>query len=547
MPRASALPPERPQPQDAPGVHGKERVLPPYGRWALPIAAVLGAASVAAFAPLGAFPLVWLTLGGLYGLLARARTVAAGAWLGGAFGFGFFGAGVSWVYVSLSVFGGMPAAAAAAATLAFCAGLALFPAAAGALFVRLAPQPGDESSPGRRAGFVFARVGLFAALWALSEWLRGFLFTGFPWLAVGYAQTPPSPLAGFAPLFGVFGVGLLTAALGGLLAETLRGLAGARRASGRSAAGVGVRSGTTVGLPLVAACLLLAGGAGLRAIEWTEPFGEPTSVALLQGNVPLEMKWRPERFGESLDTYYRLALEHPARLTVLPETALPVFLEQAPRDYLDALAALAAREQGDVLFGIASGDSERYLNTAVSVGVSPSQRYAKSHLVPFGEFTPPGFSWFMSALSIPMSDFTPGATTQPPLAIAGQQVAVNICYEDVFGSEIIRALPQATLLVNLSNVAWFGDSLAPQQHLQIAQMRALESGRMMLRATNTGMTAIIAADGRVQAALPTFTRDALTGTVHGYRGSTPYVRFGDWPLLHLALLLLIVALATRRR
>lgn len=457
------------------------------------------------------------------------RTAAAGALLGGAFGLGYFGAGVSWVYVSLSVFGGMPMAAAAGATLAFCAYLALFPALAGALFVRFAPAPW------------LARALFFAALWALSEWLRGVLFTGFPWLAIAYSQTPPSPLAGFAPLAGVVGVGLLTALLAALLVELLSGL----RTGGAATPG-GQRRSFAAALPLLAAALLLAGGAGLRTISWTAAQGEPFSVALLQGNVAQDVKWRPETFAESLATYHRLALDHPAKLTVLPETALPVFYERAPRDYLDELVRLAAREQGDLVFGIVTGDGERYANAALSLGVSPGQRYAKSHLVPFGEFTPPGFSWFMHALDIPMSDFTPGEAKQAPLAIAGQQVAINICYEDLFGSEIIRALPQATLLVNLSNVAWFGDSLAPAQHLQIAQMRALETGRMMLRATNTGMTAIVGADGRVQAVLPPFTRDALTGEVQGYSGTTPYVRWGDAPALLLAVLLLGLG-ALRRR
>ncbi|MBK1681331.1 apolipoprotein N-acyltransferase [Rhodocyclus tenuis] len=499
--------------------------------WQVVVAALLGAASVAAFAPLAWFPLLWLTLGGCYWLLNRVRTAGAGALLGGAFGLGFFGAGVSWVYVSLSVFGGMPMPAAAAATLAFCACLSFFPALAGALFVRFAPASW------------LARVLFFAALWALSEWLRGVLFTGFPWLSIAYSQTPPSPLAGFAPLAGVVGVGLLTALLAALLMELLSGLlprGAAIRAGQRR-----VLSGFPL-LPLLAVTLLLAGGASLRTINWTAPQGEPFSVALLQGNVAQDVKWRPETFAESLSAYHRLALDHPAKLTVLPETALPVFYERAPRDYLDELARLAARADGDLVFGIVTGDGERYANTALSLGVSPGQRYAKSHLVPFGEFTPPGFSWFMDALDIPMSDFTPGALKQAPLAIAGQQVAINICYEDLFGSEIIRALPQATLLVNLSNVAWFGDSLAPAQHLQIAQMRALETGRMMLRATNTGMTAIVGVDGRVQAVLPPFTRDALTGEVQGYSGTTPYVRWGDVPALLLAVLLLGLG-ALRRR
>jgi len=486
-------------------------------------ALLLGAASVLAYAPLGWFPLLWLTLGGLFGLLGIAATTREGARLGAAFGFGLFLAGVSWVYVSLSVFGGMPAPLAGLATFLFCAVLTVFPTLVGALFVRFAP-----------AGWL-RRALLFAALWVLTEWLRGWVFTGFPWLAIGYAQAPPSPLAGFAPLFGVYGVSLLSALLGALLFEVLKGRFAGQTLSAQP-------------WPLAAVGLLLLAGGLLSEVRWTAARGEPLSVALLQGNVAQDLKWRPEKFADSLRTYYRLALEHPAQLTVLPETALPAFLDQVPRDYLDDLKKLAMRRQGDLLFGIALADAidqARYANGAVSIGASAQQTYAKSHLVPFGEFVPLGFSWFLAMAHIPMSDFTPGAARQAPLRIAGQQVAVNICYEDAFGEEIIRALPEATLLVNLSNVAWFGDSLAPAQHLQMAQMRALETGRMMLRATNTGMTAIVGADGHVQAVLPPFTRAALVGEVRGYAGTTPFVRWGNWPVIVFALLL--AALVVRRQ
>lgn len=497
-------------------------------------ALLLGASSVLAYAPLGWFPLVWLTLGGLFGLLGACATVREGARLGAAFGFGMFIAGVSWVYVSLSVFGGMPAPVAGLATFLFCAGLAILPAIVGALFVGFSPLSW------------LPRALYFAALWALSEWVRGWIFTGFPWLAIGYSQSPPSPLAGFAPLFGVYGVSLICALLAALVYEVFR-----RWLSAESCSTAGGLSWLRwcPALPLLTVATLLASGGLLRDVRWTEPQGEPVSVALLQGNIAQDMKWRPEKFTDSLRTYYRLAQAHPAQLTVLPETALPAFLEQVPGEYLDELKKLAMRQHGDMLFGIALGAADTgglgYANGAVSLGTAVQQQYSKSHLVPFGEFVPPGFAWFLAMAQIPMSDFTAGAKQQAPLNIAGQKVAVNICYEDAFGEEIIRTLPEATLLANLSNVAWFGDSLAPAQHLQIAQMRALESGRMMLRATNTGMTAIVGVDGHVQAVLPPFTRDALVGEVQGYSGATPFVRWGNWPAIVCALLLL--ALCARRR
>ena len=489
-------------------------------------ALLLGAASVAAYAPLGWFPLAWLTLGGLFALLCSARSPREGALLGAAFGFGLFISGVSWVYVSLSVFGGMVAPLAALATVLFCAVLSIYPALAGALYVHFSPSRGWQ-------------CGLFfAALWTLGEWLRGWVFTGFPWLALGYAQVPASPLAGYAPVVGVFGVSLLTVLLATLIQQTASRWLERRRGS-PSSRGVWPLAG-----PLLTAMLLLGGGALLRPLQWTSPVGDPLTVSLLQGNIAQDIKWRPEGFEQSLQTYYRLALNNPAQLIVLPEAAFPVFLDQLPEGYLDELAKIAARQRGDLLFGIVTGDLAQYANSAISLGASPQQRYSKSHRVPFGEFVPPGFSWFLSLANIPMSGFTAGAIDQPPLHIAGQKIAVNICYEDAFGEEIIRALPAATLLVNLSNVAWFGDSLAPAQHLQIAQMRALETGRMMLRATNTGMTAIIGVDGRIRGVLPAFTRGALRGEVQGYTGTTPYARWGNW--LAIALALLLAAFIGRR-
>ena len=248
-------------------------------------------------------------------------------------------------------------------------------------------------------------------------------------------------------------------------------------------------------------------GLGLARVPWTSPKPHTLTVSLLQGNIEQSLKWRPELLSQSLETYLQLARDHPARLIVLPETALPTTLDDVAPDYLAQLAATAGGS-GDALLGIVTLDGHgRYFNSAVSAG-DPAKRYSKSHLVPFGEFTPPAFGWTLAILHIPMSDFSRGSTDQPPLDLAGEKVAVNICYEDLFGEQIIRALPEATLLVNVSNVAWFGDSLAPAQHLQIAQLRALESGRFMLRSTNTGETAVVSPQG---------TGERQTAHIHGRR------------------------------
>ena len=474
------------------------------------LAALTGAAGVLCFAPFGLFwlaPLIWL---GLFVLLRRAETPREALLTGLVFGLGFFLCGVSWVYVSLSVFGGMPWWLAGPAAFLFCAVMALFPMLAGWVFKRWQPA-GD-----------WPQAIFFASLIALVDWLRSWIFTGFPWLAVGYSQAPPSPLAGFAPLLGVHGLSLLVTLSGALLSRW------------------------RIGLGFIA--LLAVSGFGLRQAAWTQPEGEAVSVVLIQGTIPQEMKFRPEAFIRTLDLYRDLMAANPAQLTLLPETALPVFLDQVPPDYLDELKTLARRQNGDLIVGTVTGDiAGAYYNSAISLGSAPLQVYSKSHLVPYGEFIPPGFDWFMEFADIPMSSFSRGPEKQAPLAVAGQQVAVNICYEDVFGEEIIRALPAAGILANLSNTAWFGHSLAQPQHLQIAQMRAAETGRPMLRATNTGMTAIIAAGGEVRAALPPFTTGVLKGQVQAHAGMTPYARFGNWPALGLMLGLGLLGLARARR
>jgi len=273
------------------------------------------------------------------------------------------------------------------------------------------------------------------------------------------------------------------------------------------------------------------------------------TVSLLQGNVAQDLKWREDRVVPTLDTYRRLTESSTAKLIILPETALPLFLQQVPEDYLDALAAHARAQGGDVLIGIPERIGGGYYNSVITLGSSPRQAYRKSHLVPFGEFIPlrPLLAGIVGALAIPLQDFSRGGADQRPLAVAGQRVAVNICYEDAFGEEIIWQLPEATLLVNVSNVAWFGRSLAPQQHLQISRARAMETGRTMLRATNTGVTGVIDPRGELVAAAPEFTTAAVTHQVQGYRGATPYVRWGNYAALFLCLALIALAYALRPR
>jgi apolipoprotein N-acyltransferase len=297
---------------------------------------------------------------------------------------------------------------------------------------------------------------------------------------------------------------------------------------------------------LTALALLFAVGYGLKQVEWTQAQGAPVTVNLLQGNIPQDLKWDEAHFAATARWYQRMTRESTARLTILPETAIPRFLDLLDPEFLPALAQTARSRGADLIIGLPVREATgRYYNSVLGLGASRVQRYDKMHLVPFGEFIPPGFGWVLSVLKIPLADFSRGSAEQTPLTLAGQQIAVNICYEDAFGEEIIRFLPEATLLVNVSNVAWFGDSLAPHQHLQIAQLRALETGRFMLRATNTGMTAIIDHRGNIAAVLPPFTQGVLKGSAQGRGGATPYVRWGNAPVIALGLL--VCGLLTLRR
>jgi apolipoprotein N-acyltransferase len=484
---------------------------------AIAAALAAGALTVAGFAPLAVFPLPLLTLAALLLVWLRAATPQAAFRTGVAFGAGLFGVGASWVYVSLHDFGMMPAPLAAIGTLAYCAILSLYPAAAGWCLARL--------RLGRPASALFA----FPVLWTLFEWLRGWIFTGVSWLALGYSQVD-SPLAGFAPVVGTYGVSFVTALCAGLLVIAVAGSGKARLAGG--------------------VALVFAFGLGqlARQIDWTSPRGAPVKVALLQGNIPQDLKFQPDRYAATLATYKRLIEASQGQLVVLPETAIPRFLDAVDPGYLRDIARIALERRADILVGVPIRDPDgHYFNSVISVGASPSQRYDKAHLVPFGEFVPPGFGWIVKTFAIPLSNFSLGSKNPKPLALAGQLVAPNICWEDAFGEEIIRQLPEATLLVNVSNVAWFGDSLAPAQHLQISRMRALEAGRTMLRATNTGVTAIIDPRGKVVARLPQFTEGILEGEVRGYAGASPYVKFGNAPIILMCVVLLGALVFIRRR
>jgi apolipoprotein N-acyltransferase len=484
-----------------------------------------GAALPLAFAPFNLYPLAILLPAVLFASW-RGVTPARAFVRGGLFGLGMFAVGVSWVFISMNDYGGMGVAMSAAITAALVIAMSVFPALAGYTAVRLC-------GAARAAAGNLPWLLIFPGVWTLFEWARGRFLTGFPWLNLGYSQID-GPLSGFAPLVGVYGISLMAA----LSAACL--LAAVGREGGSSPPRRWV----------IALAMIWLTAAGLRLVDWTHPAGEPVRVSLVQGNVAQDMKWEPGLQDVTVELYTELTRAHwDSKLIVWPETAMPMYYLQA-RPYLDVLAEEARRHGSTLLAGLVylDPDTNRYYNTMITVG-EREEMYHKHHLVPFTEYLPfkSALGGLIDTLNIPMSDFTAGNLRQPPLDGAGQKLGMSICYEDAFGEEMIGMLPQATLLVNVSDDAWFGGSLAPAQHLQIARMRAAETGRYLVRATNTGLTAVIGPSGRLQSIAPQFERTVLSDSVQPMQGTTPYVVLGNWPVLVLAGVMVLCGTAYRVR
>ncbi len=484
-----------------------------------------------AFSPYFLWPLSLLSLAMLFCVWSGAG-VRRAIWRGWLHGLGAFGAGVSWIVASFQ-FSNIALPVAIVLTVGFVAFLALYPALVGGVVAAIS----------RRARHPLVLFAAYPGAWVLGEWLRGWLLTGFTWLQVGYAQID-GVFAGLLPLGGVYGTGLAVAICASALAWlVLR--------PGRGSALVDM---SRASVPLLALAVTFAIVLGLSArfgaASWTRVSGDPLRVALMQGNVPQDQKWLPSMRAPTLQRYMSLTAEHlGADLLIWPETALPGFRKQM-RGFIEQLHRSARNAGSAVMFGLpeVQGTPPRTYNAVEMVG-SARGLYRKRHLVPFGEYLPLDkvLRPVTKLLRIPVSDFTAGDAVQPPMIVNGHQIAMFICYEIVFGNEVIAALPEAALLVTVSNDAWFGDSIGPHQHLQMARTRALETGRDVLRSTNTGITAIIDATGTVQARLPQFRTASLTGWATPRSGATPYVRFGDAPALVLCLSLLIGAAALERR
>ena len=484
--------------------------------------AALGALQTFAFVQTAWWPLPWLCIATLAWRL-RAASEKRAASSGWAFGTGWLLAGTWWLFISLHRYGELPAWMAALAVFALCALLSIYLALAMAAFARF------------RCGRAGADALLFAAVWMLAELARAIIFTGFPWVATGYSQVD-APLAKLAPWVGVYGIGFVVAALSAWAAFAL--LNARARPSG-------------LWWPAAVTAILMAFGA-FDSVGFTKATGK-LSVTLIQGNIPQEEKFAAERQGAALTWHLDTLLASKSDLVIAPETAIPVLPEQLPPGLWNDIAQHFVAQKTHALVGVPLGnDDVGYTNSAVGFGPkagpnADSYRYDKHHLVPFGEFIPTGFKWFTQLMNIPLGDFNRGPITAPSFTVKAERVAPNICYEDLFGEDLAaRFVDEAsapTLFANISNIGWFGDSIAIAQHLNLSRMRALEFQVPMLRATNTGATAVIDHKGKVTHSLPPHQRGVLEATVQGRSGVTPFAwwagRFYLWPLIGLAALVLL--------
>jgi apolipoprotein N-acyltransferase len=508
------------------------------------LALALGALFILGLAPFAVWPAIPLSIGGFYALLRSTDNTPKSSFaIGWCYGLGFFGVGASWVYVSINVYGGASAVLAALLTVLFCGGLALLPGGQALVFQRWFNRRATTSTATIQSACAFA------ALWVLFEWLRSWLLTGFPWLYAGYAALD-SPYAGWAPLGGVWLTSFLLALSGTLLAALGRVTSHTTLSAGLTSR-VKQRSTWIIVLVLLG---IPASGEYLKRVAWTDTQGAPLRSALVQPNIPLEKKW-DRRFLPSILNHYQQVsapLYSQVDLVLWPESAIPLYAHRA-QDFLATQGARARRGQSALITGIPTKEGEHAYNSIIALGTGEGT-YHKQKLVPFGEYVPLE-RWLRGLIAffdLPMSQFSVGPTAQPLLTMttpAGQvlSIASYICYEVVYPDFAATIAKDAAFLITVSNDSWFGDSIGPLQHAQMARFRALETQRDMLRGTNNGVTAIINHRGEVTAALPQFTEDVLLGTIQPRSGQTPFMRWGATPTLLLAAVLLAINWLGRRR
>ena len=486
-------------------------------------AMIAGALLPLAFAPFRLFPLAVLSPAILFYLWQRSGRRLS-AVLGFVYGLTAFAIGVSWVYVSMHVFGNMAPALAVLATFLFVAYLAGFYALLGYAQARFSSRS------------LFLRyVVMMPAAWVLLEWIRGWLLTGFPWLDLGYSQLL-TPLGEMAPWFGVYGVSYFVALTAGLLVWAWL--------AQRSRVGAAVAIVCLWGLPLV-----LSYWSGIYPVD------KPIRVALVQGDVPLKEKWQPLKRKQILNKYLELSRQaRDASLVIWPEGAVPAYLQYVDDSFIQQLRNESKLFGTEFLFGVLEVDEDgngTYYNSVARVDARSGSiaTYRKAHLVPFGEYPPldPLFRWLMQSMQIPMANFSPGSRKQGPMTLAGEPAAISICYENLFGAQLVHMFPRARFMVNISENAWYGDSFAPHQLVEMAQMRSLEFGRPAVRVDNSGPSVFIDAHGRIRARTEQFVSTVLAASLQPMAGTTPYVRWGDSAIVGWLVLILFAAWRLRRQ
>ncbi len=470
-----------------------------------------GALLTLAFAPFHLWPLAIL-LPAIF-LYLQIKSPQKAALIGFTFGLGFFGTSIYWVFISIHIYGASNAILAALLTLGFVALLAVAPTIQAYLLAKLFPTNN-----------VTKLLLGFPCTWVFSEWLRSWLFTGFPWVLLGYSQST-SPLRGLAPILGEFGVSLVLCFMAGLLVLAMH----KRR----------LVSASSIAAIFIASYLL-------TLVPWTHPYQKPVSVSLLQGNVAQSFKWSAKALEDSKKLYRHMTMNHlNAKLIIWPESAItaPPWYEQA---YLKDLSEQAKAHDSTVIVGLPVSTPQapdRYLNGLLAIGQG-SGEYFKRHLVPFGEYVPLE-RWLRKLqgfFDLPMSNLQPGPKHQAFIQTAGIQFAPFICYEIAYAGLVYPGLANAQALITISDDSWFGHSTAAAQHLQIGQWRAIETRRPMLFVSNSGATAIIDANGTITQQLPMFTRASLDANVQATSGITPIMRYGKWPFLVLIGIILLAAL-----
>ncbi|MFV9474577.1 apolipoprotein N-acyltransferase [Advenella sp. RU8] len=488
-----------------------------------------------------------ITLAILAWYVLKANSIRQAAWSAAWFSISNFCTGIYWLFISMNTYGALAAPLAATAVFLLSAYLSLYPVLAAGITRYLSRN------------HIVSFVLVWAGSMALSEWLRSFIFTGFPWNSTGYAHTD-SVLSGWAPVLGAYGVGFMAALVSALLVACLAFLQKAQPKK------------SIFCLASIAGVFIIS--LGLKQIAWHQPHGNPISIRLVQGNISQDRKFHPDTMMESMNENFDLALlepadpEAPPKVIIFPETIIPGFQNRMSPHFWQSVAQLAEHTQSVFFMGVPlhtlDHRGERVTNSVIALDGNTSVEalmsglglpvYDKQHLVPFGEFIPYGFRWFVHAIGIPLGDFDRGTSTQRNFVVQDQVFAPNICYEDVFGEELLPALfarpdgsPGASILFNVSNLAWFGNTFALGQHLQIARMRSMETARPMVRATNTGTTAAIDASGNLIAALPTTIPGVLDVQVQGTQGYTLYARAGNSLVLVLSLLCIGLGVFFRKK